>query len=311
MTPADRQQLFGFTLIELLMTVAIIAILASLLLGALSQAKAKAHNVICMGNLRQQAMGFKMAVESDEGCLNRDYQLNGNTVGFTPETFLETSQGKWWATEWGFSAKASVCPAAPERLSKNRIISPYGSPIGVYPGAVNAAWVIEAPYIYAWWFSTGPFNPKAFEKRVGGYAPNQWVAGNWWWNIAEPNGLQERFRLEGDIRNPSQTPLFADGIFWGWGILGGAGPHAADLPASNLASGAFPGRPWAMAGFTIPRHGSRPSTISTNHPASAKLPGAINVAFYDGHVETAKLERLWSFYWHKDYVRPAKRPGLK
>ena len=43
---------------------------------------------------------------------------------------------------------------------------------------------------------------------------------------------------------------------------------------------------------------------------SRRLPGAINVSFYDGHVETVKLERLWSLHWHKNYRPPAKRPGL-
>src|SRR4249920_3336343 len=75
MTPAAHRHRFGFTLIELLVTVAIIAILASLLLGALSQAKVKTHNVICMGNLRQQALGFKMAVDSDGGRFSRGYEL--------------------------------------------------------------------------------------------------------------------------------------------------------------------------------------------------------------------------------------------
>jgi len=70
----------GFTLIELLVVIAIIAILAALLLPALSRAKGKAQQISCLANLKQLQLCWQMYADDSNGVLPLNPKNSGGNA---------------------------------------------------------------------------------------------------------------------------------------------------------------------------------------------------------------------------------------
>jgi prepilin-type N-terminal cleavage/methylation domain-containing protein len=70
----------GFTLIELLVVIAVIAILAALLLPALSRAKASAQRASCLNNARQIALGIHLYASDNGDTFPAAPNITGNST---------------------------------------------------------------------------------------------------------------------------------------------------------------------------------------------------------------------------------------
>ena len=207
----------AFTLIELLVVIAIIAILASMLLPALSQAKGKAHTIKCINNTKQLTLGWIMYAGD-----HKEY-LVPNKGGLT-----------WVAGYIGW-------PSSSDNTNKVQLVDPEKSLLGNY--AVNPA-IFKCP---ADRYKTVAGRASPPQDRVRSLALNAALGGK----IQAENQIRFRTYFSAtkmtEVSNPSRTWAFLDehpdsindGVFQLVGGLIQRNAYWRDLPASyhNDAAG--------------------------------------------------------------------------
>jgi prepilin-type N-terminal cleavage/methylation domain-containing protein len=271
----SHSQRSGFTLIELLVVIAIIAILASMLLPALSSAKSKAQQTRCLSNTKQMTLASTMYPIDYGGKFIPDL-LSGGT---------DADTGAWVPNLIAYYNKATnlfMCPTA------NRPPQPGAG--NTIHGDVMTAWQSRLPR------NTGVY-------YLGAYGYNGWLFSD-----RKGNGQSspERYFVKDTaVKKSSETPMFFDQAWTDAWPLETDAPNRNLFTAGGATPGSFRGYPGHMGRITLARHGSRGGGRAPTAfvGTASQLPGAIDMGFVDGHAELVKLPRLWTLSWHAQWTQ--------
>ena len=250
----------AFTLIELLVVIAIIALLMSILMPVLADARRQAKDSACLLTLKQWSLVFQMYADDNDGSTISDPPWGDPGIP-GPESWIGTLYHRYYKDK-----KLLLCPAA------------------VKPDFESSEWGKKD---WAWYLDheRTELPPPSFDLEgppfpgvIGSYGINDWcyngpaAAANTWGYLVE--WCWRSYLVDGAYN----IPIFADCLHIGaFPMEFDDPPQLEDMPWTSMNGEA------GMARVCINRHGK----------------GAANILFMDLSARAVGLKELWTLKWNR------------
>jgi prepilin-type N-terminal cleavage/methylation domain-containing protein/prepilin-type processing-associated H-X9-DG protein len=248
----------AFTLVELLVVISIIAILAAMLLPALSRARSAADATVCRNNLRQILVGMSMYVQ----------------------------ESKTYPGETGPNAFQLLVPFVLAPWPSNNVDQPSSS--GHYLGSIRSVWAcpgynrIQGVFLGNFGSAGTSYGYNAFGQTDS----NEKLHGL---GVDNTDGLNWQAVRESQVRSPSDMIAFGDSVPM-WDFPNWSGAWVNGDPRLDNGIVRITGTP--LAAYLT--QGSPPRT-PIERTFDKRHGGRWNIGFCDCHIEYLKRQKVFDF----------------
>ena len=181
----------GFTLIELLVVIAIIAILAAMLLPALSKAKLKAQGIECMSRHRSLCLAWRLYAEE-----NNDRLVYASPDDRTPQSKQRTEPSTWVLGDMTYTGNT---PGGQWQWDYNYYIAK--SPLWPYCGKNPTIWRCPADRSYV--IVTNVQLPRVRSMNM-----NLYLGGFGGWDGGITGNSKMYFKMSDLLSTPGPSKIF-------------------------------------------------------------------------------------------------------